>query len=61
MVPDIGRLLWKIRDKINTQLSVPIIELILLPKVEFLPIDSKDDRPISDADIGFKTSIWAKL
>jgi hypothetical protein len=58
IIPDIGRLLWKIRNKLNAQLSVPIVELIMIPKVEFIPLKPDDDRPISNDGVGYVTSIW---
>jgi len=58
IIPDIGRLLWKIREKFNAQLSAPIVELIMIPKVEFVPLNIADDRPISNEGIGYNTSIW---
>ena len=58
LIPDIGRLLWKIRQKLGIQLNVPIVELIMLPRVCFEPMNPSADRPHSSQGIGYQTSNW---
>jgi hypothetical protein len=58
LVPDIGKLLWKIRDKMNVQLSKKLIEVILLPRVEFIPKDPYAPRIPQDMEVGYMSSRW---
>jgi len=34
LIPDLGRLLWKIRKRIGAQLTPRLVKMVLLPKVE---------------------------
>ena len=53
-VPDIGRLLWRIREKLNAQITSKIVEIILLPKAEFVPKDRNVCRQtVSDSRADF--------
>jgi hypothetical protein len=57
LIPDLGRLLWKIRKKIGVQLTPPLVKMILLPKVEihekYVRATVQPDQPS-----GYITSTW---
>jgi hypothetical protein len=57
-VPDIGRLLWKIRAKMKVPLSKGIVEIITLPTVMFVPRDPAATRLAQGDDVGYRSSIW---
>jgi hypothetical protein len=57
LVQDVGRLLWRIREKLRVQLNPSIIAIILLPQVEFVPIN-KDARVPQPLDIGYGSTDW---
>jgi len=57
-VPGVGRLLWKIRDKLRTQIGKGIVEIITLPVVEFVPKNSLQPRHRQPVNVGYASSIW---
>ena len=58
LVPDIGRLLWKIRDKLDTQLSRGLVEIITLPMVTFVPLKPELPRKPHPEDAGYRSTLW---
>lgn len=60
-IPLIGRLIWKIRDRIGSPLSVPLIEMLLLPSIKFVPDPSFSTRRIKQgADSGYSSTQWSE-
>lgn len=57
-VPSVGRLLWRIREKLNTQLSPGVVQLILLPTVVFVPRDPLAPRVPQGPRVGYRSSIF---
>jgi len=57
-VPLIGRLLWKIRDKLDAQLSTGIVEIVALPLVEFVPMNPDWPRIPQPDDAGYASTVW---
>lgn len=57
-IPQIGYLLWKIRDKMDAQLNPDIVKMILLPRVIVNPRYPESDRPQQPSDSGYATSRW---
>lgn len=54
----IAMLAWKIRAKLRSPISGPLIELILAPDVLFVPKDPKAQRlPLSSA-VGYGSTCW---
>jgi hypothetical protein len=60
LVPDVGRLIWRIREKLRVQLNSSIIAIILLPPVEFVPID-KETRVPQPSDVGYGSTDWNRV
>lgn len=56
-VPGVGRLLWRIRDKCDTQLSPGVIELVLLPIVKFVPRDPTAPR-VPQGKVGYRSTTF---
>ncbi len=56
-VPDVGRLLWKISERLGSQLSKNLIEIIFLPRVKFVPTDPSLSRIPQPPDVGYLSSI----
>lgn len=59
-VSDVGRLLWRIREKLRAQISDPIIRIILLPQVEFRP-RSMGTRVPQPPNVGYGSTNWSRL
>lgn len=57
-VPAIGRLLWRIGEKIGASLSKDIVEIIALPMLEFLPRDIAARRLPQRNDPDYRISTW---
>ncbi len=57
-VQGIGKLLWKIREKLDTLLSSTIVEILTLPRVVFVPIQPDDPRVPQSASVGYRSSTW---
>lgn len=58
LVPDIGRLLWKIRSKLGSQLSTQIVEIITLPVAVAKYTDPEAYQgPVPD-DVGYGSCLW---
>jgi hypothetical protein len=57
-VPQVGRLAWKIRQKANAQLSVGLIEIVTLPRVEFVPRRPDWPRVPQPKDVGYGSVVW---
>jgi len=55
-IPDIGRLLWRMREKMGEPVSKGIVEMITLPLVEFVPRDPTAPRLPQSDEVGYKTS-----
>lgn len=57
-IPAIGRLAWKIREKADTQLSAHLIEIIALPRAEFVPRRADVPRVPQPNDVGYASVVW---
>jgi hypothetical protein len=57
-VPQIGRLAWRIRQKADAQLSIGLIEMIALPRVEFVPRVPGLPRVAQAKDVGYGSVAW---
>jgi hypothetical protein len=57
-VPDIGRLLWKMRQKMGLPLSGEIVEIIMLPLAVFIAKDPSAPRVPQGDDVGYRSSCW---
>lgn len=57
-IPPIGKLLWRIREKCQAQLSRGIVEIIALPKIIFIPLDPTAPRIAQPSDVGYLSSVW---
>lgn len=53
LVPAVGRLLWKIRDRMGTALTAELIQIILLPPVIFEPKDPTAPRASKTRGSGY--------
>jgi hypothetical protein len=58
LVPDIGRLAWRIREKLDVQLSPGIVEIITLPIVTFVPRHPELPRVPQGKDVGYASTTW---
>lgn len=58
LVPDIGRLLWKIREKLDTQLSRGIVEIVTLPLASFVALVPELPRLPQPEDAGYRSTLW---
>lgn len=56
LVPDVGRLMWKIREKLDTQISTQLIAVILLTRVEYVP--PYKAHPPPEHEVGYKSCVW---
>lgn len=56
----IARLAWKIRKRIGASLTQPLIELLLLPDVKFVPKDQNRIRKKQEDDVGYKSTCWVE-
>src|SRR5262249_54842106 len=52
-VPSVARLNWGIRKCMGSTLSVPLIELLLWPRVTFVPKDPDRKRKPQDETVGY--------
>lgn len=59
-IPDVGRLLWRIREKIQVQLNPSIIGIILLPPVDFVP-KNQHPRVPQPKDVGYGSTDWIRI
>ena len=57
-VPKIGRLLWKIREKLGAQLTQELVRMILLPKAIVDPQIEVSSRGKQALNAGYKSSTW---
>jgi hypothetical protein len=57
-VADVGRLLWKMRHKMNAQLTPLLIQVILLQPVMFVPSDPSAPRVPQPAGVGYGSTTW---
>jgi hypothetical protein len=57
-IPDIGRLLRKIRLKLDVPLTSGIVKIITLPLVEFVPQNPAAPRLPQANDVGYASCIW---
>lgn len=57
-IPNIGKLLWKIRSKLDEMLTQELVELILLPDVVFVPRPSNSPRFPQTDGVGYRSSCW---
>lgn len=60
IIPDVGRLLWKIREKLKAQLTAQLVEIIMLPYVEFVPRNPDAPRVLQTSEVGYMSSTWPK-
>lgn len=60
-VPDLGRLLWKMRDKMGAQLTPLLLQLVLLKPVAFVPADSAAPRVPQPPHVGYDSTAWPGL
>ncbi len=58
-VSDIGRLLWKIRQRLEEPLNQGIIRMITLPVVEFVPKFPEDPITSKTTKVGWRSSLWS--
>ena len=58
LVPDVGRLAWRIREKLAAQLSAGIVEIVTLPIARFVPRHPELPRVAQDKDVGYASTIW---
>jgi hypothetical protein len=58
MAPKIGSLIQKIRSVTRGELSTSLIELLLLPKVRFVPSDPGKRRVPQATDLGYGSCVW---
>lgn len=57
-VPLIARLAWKTRTHVGASLSSPLIKLLLLPEVVFVPRNAEKPRvPLGD-NVGYRSTTW---
>jgi hypothetical protein len=57
-VPTIARLAWILRTHVGASLSLPLIRLLLLPEVVFVPRHPDKPRvPLSDS-VGYRSTTW---
>jgi hypothetical protein len=56
LTPSVGKLLWKVRSKLETQLSIGIVEIVLLPHVQFVPKDPAAPRPPANEKAGYPST-----
>jgi hypothetical protein len=59
-VPSIAMLLWKIREKLDVQLSLGLIEMLLLPRVQLAPRNPTYPRFEQTKVCGYASSIWVE-
>jgi hypothetical protein len=57
-VPAVGRLLWKVRERMDEPASKGIVEIITLLLVEFVPRDPRAPRVKQGDDVGYTSSCW---
>lgn len=57
-IDHIANLAWKMRKAIGSPLSGPLIELLLMEKVEFVPSDPSKPRTQQPPDVGYRSSTW---
>ncbi len=57
-VPQVGRLAWKIRERTDAQISIGLIEIVALPRVEFVPRVPKWPRLPQAKDVGYGSVVW---
>jgi len=57
-VSDIGKLLIKVRMKLHVDLSDRLVEMALLPKVNFVPKDPNIHRFRQGSDVGYRGCIF---
>jgi len=55
---DLGMLLWKIRQKIGSPLSKPLITILLAKKVVWRPHDPGTKRIPQSEEVGYSTCCW---
>ena len=60
-VSDIGRLLWKIRQRLDEPLNQGIIRMITVPVVEFVPQFPEDTINSKTTEVGWRSSLWPPL
>jgi hypothetical protein len=58
LISTVAALLWKIRAKLHAQLSRQLIEVLLLPRVEFVPLDPSAPRVPQPRDCGYGSVVW---
>lgn len=58
LVPKIALLLIKIRKKIGSKLNDGLVELALLPTVEFVGITTFDRARVAPIGVGYQTTMW---
>lgn len=57
-VPHVGRLSWKIREKAGAQLSSQLVEVIALPRAEFVARFPELPRVAQPKDVGYGSVVW---
>lgn len=57
LISDIGRLIWKIRSRLDSQLTTNIIEIILLKNVIINPKFKRDDRIRQNKNEGYSSCL----
>lgn len=59
IVPPLARLCWKIRECVGSPLSVPLIEMLLVPTVRFVPEQGRR-RVRQPATVGYNSTRWTE-
>lgn len=59
MVPQIGEVLWSMRRHLRQQLNETTIEILLLPRLEFVPMKMFErEVPPPTEVVGYKSASW---
>lgn len=58
-VHPLAHLLWDIRRRVDAPLSVPLIEMLLSPRVVFVP-RSRSGRTKQPSDVGYASTRWSE-
>jgi hypothetical protein len=57
-IPLVARLAWMLRRHVSAPLSAPLIRLLLLPEVTFVPKNSTKPRVPQTREFGYQSTVW---
>jgi hypothetical protein len=57
-IPAVGRLLWKMREKMDEPVNTGIVEIVTLPLCEFVPRKPDLARTPQGNNVGYRSSLW---